>query len=311
MIGLKGEVKLAFKLMMNSFNDSGFKVGEGAPKCFDEDDHMEFRGVTFDARSEVGFLEITAEKVKELLIGLNYCLEKRRVRLDAVQRLGGLAAQACEIKLHGKMFLRDIHSITLGLDQPNQHCSTDGEAAQPFRAACRWFIDQLEKSPRLEVVPRTPRGIIPATHCQTDAAGDSTIGGLFFNGECWFVPLELEYIGFMELRMLLKLLEIKSEALRNMHLQWATDNIGARDWVNSGRSKDRPKVALKLIQKIFQLAEELNLTIEAVRIPTHWNILADMLSRWNCSDLKLRRKTREELAEKLQEWQLEFPILKW
>jgi hypothetical protein len=115
----------------------------------------------------------------------------------------------------------------------------------------------------------------------------------------------------MELRMLLHLLELLPDQLRGMRLQWAVDNIGARDWVNSGRSKDRPKVALHLLQQIFALAERLDLEIEAVRIPTKYNILTDMMSRWNDGDETERLKTRSEFEEKLAEWSRTFPTLKW
>ena len=261
---------------------------------------VDVKGIWCDALGDR--IERMEHKTLELREELGKALSNRRRTKHQVQRLGGLCAQECELHPAGKSWLRDLFGPIGGVEKQHHFCNT-GPTATRFRAACRFFLRLMDDTGR-SVLDPISSGSIGPVHLQFDAAGESDIGGMFFNGQAVMLPMEEKHtIGPKELRTVLKGLRLIAPLLRHMTVIVGTDSTNTREWINNRTARNRADISLQMLQEIFDLCAKYSIELYASRIPTKWNKISDGLSRLGTSGAE------EQIVEGLLEWGAAFPRL--
>ena len=304
----EGNAGLAYKALEKLLVEGGVELSYGLGKSTGGAVHVvDMKGVDMNTDS------LKAERMKrkqtELDEALDQALSSRRRTKKKLLRLGGLCAQEVELSAAGRTWLRDLFGPTLGVEKMHMHCNT-GPTAPRFNAACRVF-KRLIRSPGRDILEPLYEGTISPVHLQFDAAGESSVAGMFFNGEAILIPMSEKYtIGPKELRTVLKGMRLIAPLLRNMTVIVGTDSTNTRDWINNRTAKNRPEISLQMLQELFDLCGNYSIDLHASRIPTKWNVISDGLSRWGTPG------ALEQVAEGVREWgeyfeTLDLPGIDW
>ena len=149
--------------------------------------------------------------------------------------------------------------------------------SQPARRSLLWWLDpaHLLRGIPLQPPPPTVRLFTDASTAGWGAHIDlDQVGGL------WCPPWLGSHINVLETRAVLLALRHFLPRLHALHVIVMSDNTTVIGQIrNQGGTQSRDLLAL--IQDIFHLAEQNQMTLSARHIPGHLNVIADRLSRAN------------------------------
>jgi hypothetical protein len=126
-------------------------------------------------------------------------------------------------------------------------------------------------------------------HLHTDAAGSLGFGAImntkWFNGE-WPVAMKEYNITVKELFQITLAVEIWGSSFKNRCALFHSDNQAVVHIINKQTSKDT--LILKLVRRLVVASMKFNNLMKAEHIPGHFNILADLLSRFQIQQFRAR-----------------------
>ena len=300
-IGTQAQAEAAYLALEHLLESCGLVMSYGVGKSSGGAvPAVDVKGIWCDALTDR--IERMDRKTEELNQQLDLAMSSRRRTKHDLQRLGGLCAQEVELSPAGRTWLRDLFGPIAGVEKQQHHCNT-GKSATRFNAAVAMF-KRLAACKGRSIADPITRGSIGPVHLQFDAAGESDIAGMFFNGEAVLLPMqEVNTIGPKELRTVLKGLRLIAPQLAHMTVVVGTDSTNTRDWINNRTAKNRADISLQMLQELFDLCAKYSIEISAARIPTKWNVIADGLSRLGTAGAEA------QIEKGLAEWGAAFPRL--
>jgi len=126
-------------------------------------------------------------------------------------------------------------------------------------------------------------------HLYTDVAGSLGFGAImntkWFYGE-WPVAMKEYNITFKELFPIVLAVEIWGSSFKNRCVLFHSDNYAVVHIINKQTSKDT--LIMKLVRRLVVASMKFNILMKAEHIPGHFNILADLLSRFQIQQFRAR-----------------------
>lgn len=157
---------------------------------------------------------LPSDKLKKIKNQLDNFLKRKKVTLQELQSLIGLLSFACSVVTHGRLFLRRLIDLTIGLKQPHYKRKLTCEAKADLTAWSVFIRDFNGKSLFLPDRWETSESL----SLYTDSSGVDFGGYL---GNHWFAeawPIEWRdcHITFKELFLIVVALEFWAVSMRDM-----------------------------------------------------------------------------------------------
>lgn len=235
---------------------------------------LQFAGIELDCINLEARLPL--EKVSKILGAIRSMLPRKRVKLKELQSLIGLLNFACSVVTPGRVFIRRLINLTIGVRHAHYRIRVTTETKQDLRI---WetFLDSFNgKSFFLEEAWSTSHTM----HFYTDAAQSSGYGLIF--GKHWAYGTwpdawKAHNICFLEFFPIVIALSTWCTELRNKRVLFFTDNESVVHVINKQTTKDTKM--LVLLRTMVLICLRNNIFFRARHIQGVKNVLADSLSR--------------------------------
>lgn len=244
---------------------------------------MTFLGIELDTIAMEA--RLPSDKIKKIFASLESFRARKRVTLRELQSLIGLLNFACCVVLPGRTFLRRLIDLTRGVTQPHHHIKLSKESRLDIQAWFQFIQHFNGKNLFLKQIWYTSTKM----HLYTDAAGSIGFGAImntkWFYGE-WPVAMKEYNITFKELFPIVLAVEIWGSSFKNRCVLFHSDNYAVVHIINKQTSKDT--LIMKLVRRLVVASMKFNILMKAEHIPGHFNILADLLSRFQIQQFRAR-----------------------
>lgn len=217
-------------------------------------------------------------KARQLLN--KYC-NKRKIRLKELQSLIGYLSFCCSVVPPGRCFLRRLIDKTKNIRNPAHRVTLNRESRRDLQA-WQLFVEHFNGKNLLSVKYwRTTH----SWHLYTDAAGTLGYGAIF--GKSWFNgswPEQIAHlpITFKELFPIVLAMEIWGSSLRNQCLIAHSDNLAVVHIINKQTCKE--SYIMILVRRLVLSCMKFNISLRCVHISGKYNILPDLLSRFQVEE---------------------------
>ena len=235
---------------------------------------LTFAGIELDC------LEMEArlpkEKVDKTLNAIRCLLPRKRVQLKELQSLVGLLNFACSVITSGRVFIRRLINLTVGVKRAHHRIRLTLETKKDLRI---WetFLESFNgKYFFLEEAWSTSHNL----QFFTDSAQSSGYGIVFgrhWAYGTWPDAWKAQNICFLEFFPIVVALSTWSSELRNKRVLFFTDNESVVHVINKQTTKDTKMLALLRTMVLICLRN--NIFFRARHIQGVKNVLADSLSR--------------------------------
>ena len=235
---------------------------------------LTFTGIELDCNRHEA--RLPREKVEKCVTTIQGFLTKRKVTLRELQSLIGLLNFACSVVVPGRVFLRRLINLTLGIKRSSHYIRLTQEVKKDLRIwhqflagfNCQLFF--LEEAWHMS----------PALHFYSNAAKSQGYGIIFGTswafGE-WPAYWKTKDISFLELFPIVLGLRMWCDHLKNQHVIFVSDNESVVHVINKRTAKD--KELLSLLPQLVLTCLRYNILFKARHLAGNKNILADSLSQ--------------------------------
>ena len=235
---------------------------------------LPFLGIQLDTVAMMASLP--KDKISKAISMIDQILTSKSVTLRQMQSMCGVLNFACSIIIPARAFSRRMYNLCIGVSQPffkikiTKQVKLDLLIWRHFLLNynyCTFLLDfRWISSPQLDLF--------------TDAASTVGFGAVFgakwFHG-IWPPSCKGKNIALLELYPICLALYMWGPYLANKCITMHCDNQAIVAILNSSTSKDSE--IMVLVRKIVLLCMTKNILIHAVYIPSHANLLCDLLSR--------------------------------
>ena len=235
---------------------------------------LSFAGIELDCLAFEA--RLPQEKIHKCLSAIEHTLSHKKVTLKELQSLIGLLNFACCAIIPGRVFLRRLINITIGVKRPNHYIRITQDVRKDLALWKSFFQSHNGKSMFLE------DAWCSSSHLKfyTDAAQSLGFGIVF--GRKWAYgkwPADWTHknIAFLELFPIVLGVQMWGDSLANKRILFFTDNDSVVHVINQQTSKN--KELLYLLRQLVLTCLRHNVLFRARHIRGKKNILADCLSR--------------------------------
>ena len=234
---------------------------------------LSFAGIELDCLNPEARLPM--EKVDKILRAIRNLLPRKKVQLKELQSLIGLLNFACSVITPGRVFIRRLINLTIGVRRAHHSIRLTRETKKDLRIWETFLASFNGKSFFLEEVWSTSHNLT----FYTDAAQSSGYGILF--GKHWAYGTwpdawKANNICFLEFFPILVGLSTWCSELRNKRVLFMSDNESVVHVINKQTAKDTKM--LGLLRAMVLICLRNNIFFRARHIPGVKNVLADSLS---------------------------------
>ena len=255
---------------------------------------LTFAGIELDCVQHVA--RLPRDKIDKCLTSITSFVSRRKVTLRDLQSLIGLLNFACSVITPGRVFLRRLINLTIGVKRPFHYIRLSQEVKKDLRIWHEFLLGFNCKSFVLE----DARCTSPSIHFYTDAA--KTVGyGIVFGtswafGE-WPENWKLKDISVLELYPIVVGLIMWADKLTNQQVIFFSDNESVVHVINKQTTKD--KALLALLRQLVLACLRYNFLFKARHIAGSKNVLADSLSRLQVEKFKRISQGRDLAPTKI------------
>lgn len=216
------------------------------------------------------------EKIDKCLQAIETSIRKRKITLRDLQSLIGLLNFACTVIMPGRVFLRRLINLTIGVKRPYYKISLNNEVRRDL-LVWKQFLDTYNGKTMFLQEAWLSSDVLKF---YTDAA--QSLGyGIIFNrkwayGE-WPDRWKNKNIAILELFPIVLGLALWHDELANKKILFYTDNESVVQVINNQTSKDQS--LLSLVRFLVLTCLKHNILFRARHIRGRDNTLADRLSR--------------------------------
>lgn len=235
---------------------------------------LTFAGIELDCLNLEARLPM--EKVDKTLKAIRNLLPRKRVKLKELQSLVGLLNFACSVITPGRVFIRRLINLTIGVRLAHHSIRLTRETKKDLRIWETFLASFNGRSFFLEEVWSTSYNL----KFYTDAAQSSGYGILFgkhWAYGTWPAAWKANNICFLEFFPIVVGLSTWCSELRNKRVLFMTDNESVVHVINKQTAKDTKM--LGLLRAMVLICLRNNIFFRARHIPGVRNVLADSLSR--------------------------------
>ena len=231
-------------------------------------------GIELDTKNMIA--RLPQDKLINLREKLTTFKTKKKATLKEIQSLVGLLNFACRVITPGRVFLRRLINLTVGLENPSHHIRITSEARADISAWLEFLTAHNGVTMLVERIWVSSDKI----NLYTDAAGSdgyaAVLGSRWLHGQ-WFGDWLQLNITILELFPIVAALITWSDLLRNHCVVFNCDNMAIVEVINNLSSKE-PAVML-LLRKLVLCCMTNNILFKARHIAGSHNVIADHLSR--------------------------------
>lgn len=242
---------------------------------------LTFAGILLDTdRREARLPDDKLAKCREMIESF---LTRRKVTLRELQSLIGTLNFACSVIVPGRPFLRRLIDLTVGVPNKALHISLTNASKKDLEVwlvflknfnGRSFFIDDRQISnDRLNLY--------------TDSAGALGYGAIFgthwFSGR-WPEDWKQYSIAVLELYPIVAAISVWGEEWSNKTICFHSDNQSVVYVINRQTSRDTK--IMTLVRKMVSLCLKYNIVFISKHIPGAYNVLPDLLSRFQYSKFR-------------------------
>ena len=235
---------------------------------------LTFAGIELDC--SMNEARLPQEKVEKCLLAIHSLLGRKKVTLKELQSLIGLLNFACSVVTPGRVFLRRLINLTIGIKQSHHFIRLTTEVKRDLRIWDTFMSSFNGKSFFLEDDWASSYSL----RFYTDSAQSSGYGLIFgtqWAYGTWPDSWKDHHISFLEFFPIVLGLCLWCSQLKNKRVVFITDNESIVYIINKQTAKD-PKL-LSLLRTLVLICLRNNILFRARHIKGARNILADSLSR--------------------------------
>lgn len=219
------------------------------------------------------------DKIIKIQAQLQYCKNRRKIRLKELQSMLGLLNFACGCVVPGRAFLRRLYDLTKGKSNPlhwirlNADSRADLEMwsvfISSFNGCCMFLHDDWVE--------------VDVLHLFTDAAasvGWAAVFGRQWTAQIWPSDFKNYHINILELIPIVIAFELWGPQVKKQQkIVLHSDNEATVHVINKLSSKDT--IMMKWVRRLVLLSMKHNILFRARHIQGKLNNVADSLSRFN------------------------------
>lgn len=235
---------------------------------------LTFAGIELDCLKHEA--RLPREKVQKCLEVITHFLTRRKVTLKELQSLIGLLNFACSIITPGRVFLRRLINLTLGISRPTHFIRLTSEAKKDLRIWQQFLASFNCQSLFLEA-SWTSSGVLSFYTDAAQSCGFGVIFGKHWAYGKWSDTWKQRDISVLEFYPIVLGVHLWSPQLKNRRILFYSDNESVVHVINKQTSKD--KCLLALVRQLVLICLSQNIYFKARHVPGKKNVLADSLSR--------------------------------
>lgn len=243
---------------------------------------LDFMGITVDT----GAMEarLPPDKIEKCINLIQNFLSRNKVTLKELQSLLGLLNFACRIVVPGRAFLRRLYNLTLGVKKPHHHIRLCTGSKDDLRVWLSFLEKYNGKSLILEKIWLSA----DLLHLYTDASSKGF--GCILDAEWsfgeWPNSWANDHITVKETYPIVLAIALFGEKLQNKCIVLHCDNMAVVEILNKQSSKHMK--IMSFVRQFVFLILKWNIMFRAQHVPGKQNILADLLSRLQVQEFRLR-----------------------
>ena len=219
---------------------------------------------------------IPDDRIRSIAETASYISRNKRALLSKLESLMGTLVSVEKLVHTGRINYRAFQSVVIRNLKYGRRPRYISLHPQAIKDLLWWSEPSNFSRPVPCVMPK--QDIIIQTDASNEAWGASSD---FFNLTGRWSPEELFlHINHKELLVILKVLEAKYRSLRNLNVLFLMDNTTAVSYILKQGGTHSPNLT-RSVRRIFYIATENSITLNAKHLRGDLNVLADMLSRPN------------------------------
>ena len=235
---------------------------------------LTFAGIELDClKHEARLPREKVDKCREAILQL---LSRKKVTLKELQSLIGLLNFACSIIKPGRVFLRRLINLTIGVIRPTYFIRLTLEVKKDLRIWQQFLTSFNCQSMFLEEV-WTSSGALCFYTDAAQSCGFGTIFGTHWTYGRWPDKWKQQDISVLELYPIVLGVHLWAARLKNKRVLFYSDNESVVHVINKQTSKH--KGLLALVRQLVLICLSQNIYFRARHVPGRHNVLADSLSR--------------------------------
>ena len=235
---------------------------------------LTFAGIELDCLKHEA--RLPREKVEKCRQVITQFLSRKKVTLQELQSLIGLLNFACSIIKPGRVFLRRLINLTVGITRPTYFIRLTLEVKKDLRIWQQFLTSFNCQSIFLEEV-WTSSGALSFYTDAAQSCGFGTIFGTHWTYGKWPDKWQLQDISVLELYPIMLGVHLWASRLKNKRVLFYSDNESVVHVINKQTSKH--KGLLALVRQLVLICLSQNIYFKARHVPGRHNVLADSLSR--------------------------------
>ena len=235
---------------------------------------LTFAGIELDClQHEARLPREKVEKCREVILQF---LSRKKVTLRELQSLIGLLNFACSIIKPGRVFLRRLINLTIGVFRPTYFIRLTLDVKKDLRIWQQFLTSFNCQSMFLEEV-WTSSGALSFYTDAAQSCGFGTIFGMHWTYVKWPDKWKQQDISVLELYPIVLGVFLWAARLKHKRVLFYSDNESVVHVINKQTSKH--KGLLALVRQLVLLCLSQNIYFRAPHVPGRHNVLADSLSR--------------------------------
>ena len=245
------------------------------------DQVLTFAGIELDCREHEA--RLPKDKIEKCLEAIQIFLTRKKVTLKELQSLIGLLNFACSVIIPGRVFIRRLINLTMGVKKPHHYIRLTSETRKDLRL---WesFLESFNgKSFFLEQNWSSSHSLCFYTDAAQSCGYGIIFGTQWVYGE-WPKAWKEHNICFLEFFPIVVGLILWSNILKNKRVLFWTDNESIVHVINRHTAKDTK--LLGLLRTMVLICLRNNILFRARHIKGEKNVLADSLSRLQVDKFK-------------------------
>jgi len=242
---------------------------------------LTFAGIELDCIK--GEARLPRDKIEKCKAAINDVFRRKKVPLVQLQSLIGLLNFACKVITPGRVFLRRLINLTIGVTKPHHFIRLNQGTKQDLMIWQTFFDNFNGTSVFLDEFWLSSDTLRFYTDASKSIGFGIIFGTKWAQGR-WPESWKHKDISFLELFPIVVGVILWGQDLKNQKILFLTDNQSIVYVINKQTSKD--KSLLSLIRKLVLTCLQYNILFRAKHISGKRNDLADSLSRFQVNRFK-------------------------
>ncbi len=238
------------------------------------DTSVVFLGITLDSKTMTA--RLPPDKLGNYSEAIRELLAHKSIKVRDLQSVIGRLQFATSVVTVGKPFLRRLIDQLSHTDKPYWHLKLH-QGAREDLSMWLTFLDSYNGVSIIRQRPITPSTSVKLFSDASKLGFGATYGSDWVQGE-WSQACKSLNIAVLELYPILHIVQLFGHKLASSSVLFYCDNQAIVQVINKQTSKD--KHIMKLLRPLVLLLLQHDIRFKATYIPTHDNILADAISRF-------------------------------